>query len=584
MAETLRAGGSAAIATFSSPRWGAWLLVGMLAVASGARAGEPPARLADPRLLTIIKGEVHVFRERSLEHLGTVNLPRGWAQSWWLDAGAGRLGVLSKEGLLRQKGPLQLTIVDLAAPKVVASVAVPGTVQFLIRTDSGRLGYLSLFPQDAKKGQDAARLVRVDLESGAITGERPLVAAPSAMVLSSDEQEVVLIFAGSSGKTRAERRPGRIQVLAADSLEPRAELELPGPADGIFWNGDRTRLYAEDAGIDSARPEVALPGHIFVIDPKRAALLADLDVGIGPGPLGWDGERGVFYFLTRPRKAKDAAASLQLLRGETIEGEIGLPKQPLAVVPNADRSRFYVLEDKGITIVDGDLAAVQGHIALGDSPTGVLPLESANRAFVTFGGSSQVAAVDLTTRQVLAHFTTGRTGKKIGLFAAAVLGTALSQANSLMLTGNQYALAQVVTYPSPETSGLLSPDGKLAFFFNTQTGDYTVIDVAANRLLDKVAGGGLQFLPDGKTAVVMQVTDVVLWDLEQHRTLTEIDAGGGGKVLCPDGDHVWALAGMRNLNVVDLAKRAVAKKFDGLGGSFLFYDAGTPPPAATPQP
>lgn len=560
------------IAMSWSPGRRGWLVIALLALAAGPPlpAGEPPPRLADPRLLTIFKGEVHVFRERSLEHLGTVHLPRGWAQSWWLDAAAGRLGVLSKERLLRQKGPLQLTIIDLAAPKVVASVAVPGTLQFLIRTDSGRLGFLSLFPHDAKKGQASARLVRVDLESGAVTGERALVAPPNAMVLSSDEQEVVLIFAGSSGKTRAERRPGRIQVLAADSLEPRAELELPGPADGIFWNGDRSRLYAEDTGLDHPSPEVALPGHIFVIDPKRVALLADLDVGISPGPLGWDGERGVFYFLTRPRKAKDAMASLQVLRGETIESEIGLPKRPLAVVPNADRSRFFVLEDKGITIVDGALETVQGRIALDDAPTGVLPLEG-DRVYVSFGGSSQVAAVDLAERRVLTSFTTGRTGKKIGLFAAAVLGTALNP-------------AQVVTSPSPETSGLLSPDGKLGFFYNTQTGDYTVIDVTANRLLEKVAGSGVQFLPDGKTAVVMQVTDVVLWDLEQHHTLTEIDAGGGAKVLCPDGDHVWALAGIRSLNVVDLAKRAVVKKFDGLGGAFLFYDAGTPPPAAASQP
>ncbi len=182
--------------------------------------------------------------------------------------------------------------------------------------------------------------------------------------------------------------------------------------------------------------------------------------------------------------------------------------------------------------------------------------------------ASEARVKDLAPDLRRVHFATHAC-----LFAAAVLGTALSQVNSMMLTGNQYAMAQVVTYPSPETSGLLSPDGKLAFFYNSQTGDYTVVDVESNRMVDQIAGGGIQFLDEGKRAVVMQVTDVVLWDLEQRRTIVEIDAGGGGKSVCPDGDHVWAVAGIHSLNVVDLAKRAVVKKFDELGGALLFYDA-----------
>ena len=61
----------------------------------------PPPPLNDPQVLTIFKKEIPFFRERSIEHLGSVEIPRGWAQSWWLDAGGGRLAVLSKEGLLR---------------------------------------------------------------------------------------------------------------------------------------------------------------------------------------------------------------------------------------------------------------------------------------------------------------------------------------------------------------------------------------------------------------------------------------------------------------------------------------------------
>ena len=185
--------------------------------------------------------------------------------------------------------------------------------------------------------------MRVDLAAGRIGPTRELTAPPSSMGLTSDERGLVLVYAGAAGKTRADRKPGRVEVLNADSLESSAALTLPGPADGVFWNGDRSRLYLEDVGIDDAKPEVALAGRLYVVEPASAALLADLELGVGPGPLGWDEERGVFYLLTRPRKAKGAEASLQVVSGETIEHEIGLPKIPLAVVPNADRTRFFVL-------------------------------------------------------------------------------------------------------------------------------------------------------------------------------------------------------------------------------------------------
>lgn len=529
-----------------------------------ARGAEvAPAPAGELRVATIWKGKVHVFREATMEHLGTIAIPRGWAQSWWLDAAGERLVVVSREGLLKQKGPEQVTVVDLAERRVVATHALGWGGHLLIRQKTGRVGYVTHLGVADKKKRQPAQIARIDALSGALTARVELAEAPTTLVLSSDEAELAVVFAGQAGASAAQRRPGRLEVLDAATLAPRGSVTLPGPATGVFWDPDRTRLYALDAGIDDKRPGVALPGRVYVLDPKGPALLADLELGVGPGPLSWDDERDVFYVLTRPHEAKDAEASLQIVRGAEIVHEIGLPKTPTGVFPNADRSRFYVLEDKGITVVDGALETIEARWALPDTPTGLLLNEAAGRAYASFGGSSKVAALDLATGRVLAEVTTGRTGKKVGLFAAAVLGTALS--------ASPYAMAQVVTYPSPATSGQLSPDGSLAFFFNTQTGDYTVVDVASGRIVDHLAGGGLSFLRDGKTAFVAQATDVLLWDTASRRQVAEIDAGGGGKTLCPDGDHVWAMAGISSLNVVELARRSVVKRFDELGGAILFY-------------
>jgi len=90
--------------------WPRPLLVSAVSVLSSLAAPQllsaagASARSSDPRVLAIYKKEVHFFRERTFEHLGSVEIPRGWAQSWWLDEGGQRLGVLSREGLLKQKG------------------------------------------------------------------------------------------------------------------------------------------------------------------------------------------------------------------------------------------------------------------------------------------------------------------------------------------------------------------------------------------------------------------------------------------------------------------------------------------------
>lgn len=564
------------------------VLVALLAAVAGTSAGGAADRLTEPRVAALWKREIHFFDERATAHLGSLELPRGWAQSWWLDPARARLGVVSREGLLKQKGPLQLSVVDLVARRLVASEAIDGTLQFQVQVPSGETGFVALLGEEAKRGRSAAppRLVRIDLGVPAgrvVTATRDLSASPTSMGLSRDERELVLVFAGASGKARSDRRPGRVEILSAESLEPRGTLELPGPVGGIFWNGDRSRLYLEDPGIDSARPEAALSGRLYVLDPAAATLVADLELGIGPGPLSWDPVRGVSYILTRPIKAKEAATSLRVLRGDAFESEIGLPSRPVAVFPSADRSRLFLLEERGLAVFDSALGAVEGRIALPDRPTGLLEVPGRNRAFVSFAGSERVVAVDLAERRQLAAFTTGRTSKKIGLAAAAALATGLSSVQSMMLFGDPYSMAQVVTVPTPETSGFLAPDERLAFFYNSQTADYTIVDVESSRMVDQVAGAGLRFLPDGKRAAMMQVTDVALWDLEQRRPIVEIDAGGGGKFLCPDGDHVWALAGIRSLNVVDLERRTVVRKFDELGGSLLFYDA-TPPAAPAPDP
>lgn len=550
-------------------RLAALTLIALLPLAAPAGAAEPPA---EPGLTVVLgEGRVTVIRESDLEVAATLPLAPGGVQRWWRTTDGRRLAVVTQEGVFRAKGPARLSVFDLENLRVLGQEDLGYHTQLVLASDDGRVGYVTFAGREAKKGEPASppSLLRIDSEAGQVTARHPLDALPGALVLRSDTGRLALVWSGEAANDPAKRRPGRIELLDGGSLEPLARQDLPGPVE-VFWNGDRSRLYALDAGIDSRQAQRTLPGRVYVVEAETGALAADLELGVGVGPLSWDPVANVFYVLTRPRRAQGAEASLRVLDGLAVRAELELPRLPLGVVPSPDRSRFYVLEQDGITIVDGQLSAILGTIPLKGRPSGLLFLDPPTRAYLSYAGSDTVSAVDLEGRRLLAQITTGRTGKKLGLAAAAGLATGLSQANSLILTGNRYAMAQVVTVPDPQTSGVVSPDGRTAFLYNSQTSDLTAVDTATHQVLAKFAGGRPRFLEGGRLLAAFQATDLALFDLEKRQVLPEVDLGGGLS-LCPDGKHLWSLVGIKKgAAVYDLATRTPLRTFPEVWGQTVF--------------
>jgi hypothetical protein len=300
-------------------------------------------------------------------------------------------------------------------------------------------------------------------------------------------------------------------------------------------------------------------------------MVADLEVGIGPGPLSWDPQREHFYLLTRPRKTPGAGASLQIVKGDEITHELTLPRPPLGVVPAPDRSRFYVLEERGLSVVDGALEQVLETVPLTKQPAAMLFAEPPTRAYVVHAEAAKVSAVDLESRKVLAEITTGRTGKKVALFAAAVGAGVLGGMQSTMLFGSPYVMPQVVTIPNPQVVGFVAPGGKSAFLYNSQTNDYTVVDTATNRVVEQFGGAGARMLPDGHTLVAFQAATVQLFDTATMRLHPEVETAMNGLTLCPDGKHVYNGVGLnKGMQRLDLETRKMDPMLPEVSGSVIF--------------
>lgn len=551
----------------------ALVLVAFAASAAAQAPGEPPVRV-----YVLGQEKLAVIDDASFSMLATIPLPTRTV-SWWFSEDGSRLSVVSQEGIFRIKEPARLTVIDLASLKTLASHPLDFHFQSAIKSKDGKTGYALFAGRPGKKGGEHAppSLVRVDSASGKPAARRELVQVPASYLLTSDESGVVLIDRGELAMEPSKRRPARLQILDAATLEPRASLDLPGPCADVFWNEDRSLLYLLDTGIDHKQPERALPGRVYVVDPLAASLVADLDVGAGPGPLSWDPQKGVFYILTRPRKTREAAASLQVLERDRIVKELALPRLPRSVVPAPDRSRFYVLEDAGITLVDGAVETIEGKIPLKRPAGNLILLDPPTRGYVLHPDSGVVSAVDLQARQVLAEVTTGRTGVKIGKWAAAVAATTLSGLNAQMLYGS-YALGQVVTVPPAQTGAFVASDGKTVYIHNSQTNDLTAIDTETQKVLGMFAAGrDLHTVLDGRYLAAPKPGELVLVDLAARQPLPQMEVPGM-TTFCPHGRHAYSL-GMRGLAVIDLEKKTIVKNFPEVPFGSVHYhleSAGTP--------
>lgn len=541
-----------------------------LVPSSIARAEE--AGVSAGRVLILGQAQLVAVNDADFSLLGTVRIPVS-PTAWWAAQDGSRVSVISQEGLFRVTQPAQLTVIEIGSNlKVLGQGPLEFNYQRLVPTKGGKVAYL-LFAGKKGAGEGVPTLLRVDSAVG-YSVFRHRVAGASIVELTADETSVLVVDRGEAANEPTRRRRAHLVRLDAATLELRGTLDLPGPCSDAFWNGDHSLLYLLDPGIDAKRPESAVPGRIYVVDPKTAALVANLEVGANPGPISWDPVRSVSYILTGPRKTRDAAVSLKVIDRDRIVKELDLPRVPRSIVPALDRSRFFVLEDGGITIVDGQIEKIEGRIALNKPADQLVFGDPPTRAYVLHHRSDVVSAVDLVERKILAEITIGRTGVKLGLVALAAAGTALSHVQTQMLLG-QYAQGEVFTLPSPEPRAYLAPDGKTIYFHNAQTNDLTGIDTATQTVLAKFAAGPF-FRPvlGGRYLAAPKPGVMILVDLAERTVLTEIKVPGIS-YLSPDGRHAYVIG--HNLSVLDLETKTLVKSFSnlkfGLGTLVLFVPA-----------
>lgn len=550
-----------------------WAVVATLAWVGPLHAG------LEDRAYVIAYDELKVIDETSFSLVeGVVPLPNEHLVSWWNTLDQKRLAFVTQK---KAKLPAKLTVVDLEKLQVVDTVELSLAPSATIRSESGRRGYILHGGREKKDVQPT--LLAVDAVEASVTASVELSEQPAHIFLYPDESRIGLVYYGFSASKLDRRVPARFDVHDSVTLERLASLKLPGPVTRIWINRVYNLIYLVDTGVDKKRPEKSVAGRVYVLDPEKVELKANLEVGVAPGPLTWDAVNRRYYLLTQPRKSKTAVAALQSIERAEITARLELPMEPLGVSPSADRSRFYIMDKGGITIAKGDLSGLGRRVELGKTPGNVLQHRDSSIGLVLHPTSNTVTRVDFSKLRVMDDFVSGRTSKRVGkgfAIAGAILVSAAANAyysSASPYSGHYYYYQPVIIpysgYVGAKTSGVFSEDGRFAYIFNAGTADVTVYDMQRERVARKMPGGqyGIYFVDGNDKLVTLGTANLRLFDTEQHEQLLETGCDGitGCLVVHPDDVHAYMWSYRKSLKLVNFRTRKVEKEFPGLRGKVI---------------
>lgn len=464
---------------------------------------------------------------------------------------------------------------DLNALKLIGQDDLGCMPSLVVRSDDGDTAYFlcSAVPKE----KTPARLFSADLRTGRVISRLELTVDPNYLEM-SDATTLVALGYGTPFEKPEKRKPGWIQVLRGPALEVRATVPVPGPVTYAHWGPKKQRFYLTDTGNNDKNPQKAKSGRIYAFDPVEAKLSEGVDAGMGPGPLAWDSEMNVFYLLNIPRKLEVAKPAVLVFNGERVVRRLELPRLPYSMVKAPDHKRFYVLEEKALTVVDGLLEKVENSIPLGKPPQGLIFLDPPSRGYVLHPYSSAITSVNLAEGRVNSQITTGRGSIKFLQELGAAAATMASGMASYAVYGNYWVTGQIFMTPTPSTDALLARDGRTLFVYNSRTVDITIIDTLTDQVLGMHPGGGAgrRFLQNGKYFLIQAPGDLTLVETETRAVRPKFKIPAWPN-LCPDGNHAyaWSMKNFKNwgehdVALIDLEAGTVKSTLSGVRGPVFF--------------
>jgi DNA-binding beta-propeller fold protein YncE len=308
--------------------------------------------------------------------------------------------------------------------------------------DLGNFQVVSSIPVAPSPSQVAIRPGAKEIYTLSTTGTVEVITFPELRVtktISIGRSASSLVFSPDGNRAYA-LNPSEDQIVALDCgrLREIGRLRLSGKPSSIALSRDGKVLMA-----------TALASDLFFIDVESMKLLAKVDVGQNPGPMGVRADDKVVFVSAAGQKSIAAVEieSRQLLANLAVAAPVA------SLVFKPDGGELYALSSAGsVTIVlDAYHDEVEQTITAGLNPIAGAFRQDMTTFYIATAGDGNVTALDVQTRSVISVVHAG------------------TQPSSLALTPDQRFLA--VTDAATSSLAILRTD---------KLGLVTTIPVGAN--------------------------------------------------------------------------------------------------------
>ena len=214
-----------------------------------------------------------------------------------------------------------------------------------------------------------------------------------------------------------------------------------------------------------------------------------------------------------------------------------------------------------ITIIDLKSRSKAGVISLGQykRPHGMDIDPKTNRMVVTVENPDGLVLVDLAQRKVLRKYEIQGEDPHMVVLGPRSEYAYVSCAATNTISAVQLASGKVKVIPTDKRpqGGVLSRDGKLLYFTNSDGNSISLIDTARNERVATIQTGRspnrIALTPDGKTLVYSLSENgnaVGFADVASRKETKVIPLGGRPLSLTMSGDGLWAFSGVQDQDKV----------------------------------
>ena len=283
-------------------------------------------------------------------------------------------------------GSDDVTVIDVATHTAIATLAVGNDPDGVAVTPDGTLALVTNFLSDD--------VSIIDTRAQAVVATQPVGSGPVGIAVSPDGALAYIANKGSN----------TVSVMRTTPPQVIANIPVGAGPNGIAVSPDGRRVYVTNSFTQD-------PGTVSVIDASANTVVGTIAVQRSPGRVAFTPD-GELAYVTNWK-----SWSVSLIETATNEVADTIPPagRPTNVVVNPNNAQAYVISLAGrIQVIDTGtqvtLANIDaGQLPSGDSPQpyGIATTRDGTFAYVANYAGNSVAAVNLTSNEVVAQITAG---------------------------------------------------------------------------------------------------------------------------------------------------------------------------------